>query len=113
MDSQLKLRFSEDVLSYINKGYKYVGVEFNGHYCCECYIFDKCSHPHHMFKWISYDEFVKESHYVLFRYMRYIPLDAFAYMFKDGDYKQVFWMLFHIRNLKHNIRNIVPQTASI
>ncbi len=106
-----KLRFSVDVLPRIDKGLKYVGVLMDGSACCDCYSFRECAYPHNHYKWITYDQFVREDRHILFKYFR-MPQQTFEWMFKHGDYRRASYAMFHARNLKHNL-SMVPQTASV
>jgi len=112
MNGHYKQRFSEDVIPLIDHGYKYVGVQCDESACCSCYTFGECEDTHRVFKWISYNEFVNENQHIIFQYIR-LPLPAFKHMFKNGNYNTAFWMLYHCRNLDHNLNAIILKTASI
>ncbi len=106
-----KQRFSEDVLSQINKGMKFIGVCLDGSACRECYATGKCNTEDHLeYKWISYDEFVNEGNHVLFSYTK-PSYGVFEYLFKDKDYHRLFRLLFHIRNLEHELNNSISNSS--
>lgn len=81
-----KRRFSNDVLSQINKGYRVVGMFCSNHYddacdcqelvpCanCYCYSYDLCDHR--KYDQVTFDEI--RSHCALTSY--YIPMEVFMY----------------------------------
>ncbi len=117
--SQYKLRFSEDVLPCIDKGYRFVGINQDGFICCNCYSLSECDDSHTSYRWVTYEEFVKENRHMLFDYVK-PSLKTFQYIFKDGNYKKESAILFHCRNLRHCLQwgtslpfHCLPGTASI
>ncbi len=110
MMNQYKRQFSEKVLpaiinheyTLVDRGYKYVGVLEDGSSCCGCYASGRCDNSHSKYRWVSYDEFMDEGKHVLFSYAK-PSIEAFRYIFRNGDYVRLAEMLFHLRNLRHNI----------
>ncbi len=118
MMNQYKRQFSEKILPAIinheyvlvDRGYKYVGVLEDGSSCCSCYAIGRCDNSHNRHRWISYEEFVNEGKHVMFHYTK-PPVDAFRYIFRNGDYVKLAEMLFHVRNLRHNLDMAVLQSV--
>lgn len=83
-----KTRFTNDVISEINKHYRWVGIDCINHNevcncvnkipCFYCYLYDEC-YCHIDFDYIPFNKIKKES-YQLINY-HYMPINTFLYMF--------------------------------
>jgi len=95
-----KTRFSNDVLTLIDKGFRLVGIESDGTACCRCYSTKQCISIHTKYEMVPYERIIAEgNHFLLTRIT--IPYDAFDYLFNRNDQIHVIHLCNHFIMLNY------------